>query len=362
MRLLFEIVTNAIATVYFDGSLCHPVDPTFPTFKQKRRASCAAYIRFGDDSQEILGGRILSGCSSSTTSAEVEYEALILGLEGLKQHWLKDTLPVTTETAFYPVVVLGDCKTVIQQMNGGSRPRKMEPLYRRASQAAEDIQTLHPHVQISFQHISRTQNIMSDRLCSTILAEKQYRDDQAAILALSSLSSNAAYLEFLNSYLDKESNALKYSRRPAVYRYLSKLASRSKEWNTLIEIGERWSREIQDVWPRHSERRDELFVEAMTIQLAGLEAVGNQKELLYLQRKYQYLLSQHAPISGKVGRELSQSSLAGDLGIVPRELEFSSCDCPPLIQKWMQVAAGTSVWTNAYAYWTNGVVSQVVHE
>jgi ribonuclease HI len=351
MRLLFELLFDAlIATVYFDGSLCHPVDPTFPTYQQQQRASCAVFIQF-DESREILGGRILHSCSASTTSAEVEYEALILGLEGLNQHWPEND--PSTEASIHRVNVLGDCKTVIQQMSGGSRPRKTESLFRRASEAAGALQARHPNVQFSFRHIPRIQNTITDRLCSTILAEKQLRDDQAAVLALASLTSNGAYLKHLNSFLVKESNALIYSRRPAVYRYLSRLASHSKEWHTLLEIGERWSHEIQNVWPRDSQMKDELFAEALAIQLVGWGKLGNQKEILYRRRKHQHALSRYAHIVENVERDLSRTPSVADLPFAPIELECNGDDCPRLIQKWMKEAANTSVWTHDSVFWTD---------
>jgi ribonuclease HI len=351
MRVLFELLFDAlIATVYFDGSLCHPVDPTFPTHQQQRRASCAAFIQFDEASKNMLGGRILQSCSSLTTSAEVEYKALILGLEGLIQHWPENHS--SAEASFHRVNVLGDCKTVIQQMNGGSRPRKTESLYRRAMEAAGALQTRYPGVQFFFQHIPRTQNIVTDRLCSTILAEKQLRDDQAAVLALGSLGSDDALVDYLNSFLGKECNALIYSRRPDFYRYLSRLASSNKEWHTLIKVGERWSNEIQNVWPRDSQMKDELFVEALAIQLVGWEKLGNQKELLYRRRKHQHALSRHASIGERVERDLTRAPSVADLPFAPSKLECNDDDCPLLIQKWMKEATNTSVWTLDSAFWT----------
>lgn len=362
MNLLFQLMVNAMATVlYFDGSLCHPVDTTFPTFKQKQRASCAAYICLKDGSREFLGGRILS-CSSLTTSAEVEYEALILGLEGLQQV-LREIPLATFESDVFPVTVRGDCKMVLQQMSGGSRPRKMESFYNRASRVVDDIQTHNPTVQISFQHIPRTQNIISDRLCSEMLAKKQYIDETAALVSLSNLSCNAACLDFINAHLREDSNALIYSRRSNVYRFLSQLAFCNQEWTTLTEIGERWSHELQNVWPRNNnELRDHLFVEALTIQLVGLQALDKRKELAFRRRTHQYLLSIHAQISKTVEGELSRvpASPGGSIIISPERLKLDNDECPLLIERWIQEAASTSIWTNNNAYWINGSEINVV--
>ena len=157
--------------LYFDGSYTNPPEtsttlnpsvPFFPysdTYNKNLRsiASCGAAVYhqinddYDDDSLSLLalGGKTYPPYSpnydSTMTSANIEYEGLLLGLR-----WIWNML-VNNENSndqilhFFPqndynIIIRGDCKTVISQMQGKSKPRKLSTEYDNAISLIHQIE------------------------------------------------------------------------------------------------------------------------------------------------------------------------------------------------------------------------------
>ncbi len=86
---------------------------------------------------------------NSVTSADVEYEGLKLGIKWLVDHISGGRFMFGSDSTIY---IRGDCKTVIDQMNSKSFPRKQRQHYNEASGL---IQHLKKGYEISFEHVSR---------------------------------------------------------------------------------------------------------------------------------------------------------------------------------------------------------------
>lgn len=244
-----DIACNDIHMVLrFDGSLRYPSDSGFPTSATtksssvglRRVASCAACllecrrqldgnVRPQKDRIVAVGGKRLDNRDDIDNSAQVEYEGVLLALEGL-QEWLSVTtakastsqgvgkkqeesnnfandaaspsgknnkhdslLPTTipsmnTPTTTLRVTVQGDCKTVIEQLQGKARTRKLQPEYDRVQAL---LQNHYPsyccdqpnggggggrqnvRVHFRFEHIPRSENCICDRVSAKILHKQQ---------------------------------------------------------------------------------------------------------------------------------------------------------------------------------------------
>jgi Reverse transcriptase-like len=313
--ILYSLLGTTIL-VKFDGSLRFPSDPGFPTRSLESIAACAAYITADTDSTTFstedvifqrsiqssrqpcafLGGKLVDS-RQIQNSAESEYEGLILGLEGLfalltaagqgyprppgmKHHIKVSKLDVVT--------IQGDCKTVIQQMRGRSRPRKLERHHSRAHQLVERLLPLCNRIQ--FEHIPRSENCLCDQLCIRMILQKEMITLQQAwielhdmaleaigddknkntaleattslILASSSSSSsvvspnatstpcNSKITEYLARHFSPScSNLICISARPVIYRWLALIARNCNDNESLIEVGKRLESEARDGWP-----------------------------------------------------------------------------------------------------------------
>jgi len=159
----------------FDGSLRYPSDPGFPVDSLGRMAACAAAIiddaNPGSERTVLVGGRLLDA-NRFSSSAQAEYEGLLLGLEAISRLQQNQRPPFTNSkpllSATTTVAVQGDCKTVIEQMQGRSRPRKLESYYEQATTILQELP-----FNFVFEHIPREENTFCDRLCTTIISEEE---------------------------------------------------------------------------------------------------------------------------------------------------------------------------------------------
>jgi ribonuclease HI len=128
--VLFMLIECSCLILHFDGSF----------HKHSGVASCAAAIFLDDGTTLVgLGGSQIESSSLVTTSAEIEYEGLILGLRWLlllqNQH--------QSVKATQSLTIRGDCLTIINQLRGTSRPRKLESKYREASILLQQLIAVH---------------------------------------------------------------------------------------------------------------------------------------------------------------------------------------------------------------------------
>ena len=191
----------------FDGSLRPPRDPQ-PGFTYSSRiiggcvldgsdklASCGASISLsdgGDDDEKLI-----ALCSKyipneiSMTSADTEYDGLLLGLDYLINELSFHQSTESTVNIYElmeKLIIRGDCKAVIDQIKLKSIPRKMESKYNLAMEKINSIKELHSKyhernndvsgsnanvLSICLEHIPREYNTLCDAICKIVINHKQ---------------------------------------------------------------------------------------------------------------------------------------------------------------------------------------------
>lgn len=377
----------------FDGSRKRPTDPGFSTASLARIAACAASLTVvattdGDNSTKeevlsvrLLGGKSLNASSIMMASGTVEYEGLLLGLEGL-QTYLKDMDEADDRAPklchkIIDVIVQGDCKTVIEQMSGVARPRKLQDQYNRASEIVLSLSQGRrpPFCRFQFQHIPRAENVLCDRMAAQILLDQQetaqrrvqeHLRDMTKSLLLSNhqqirngilcrtrddeLRSNIDISGFLLKNLGSGTSLIPYSKRPAIYQHLADMAAASNDWTSLLSIGAQLQSEVETVWTRcaiaqettpieaystsgippiNSVRGNEwkskpselLMVEALVYQLSALQKLRRGKEARILTRKKRFLLSKYSASVSSIEERLALPAAANSLLSLDREFD-----------------------------------------
>jgi len=123
-------------TLYFDGSS-----------KGNPGVSRSGSVLYEDDTERYTDAFFVG---NRETNNVAEYTGLIRGLEMALQH------NITT------LVVRGDSKLVISQMNGVYKVKSMKQLYERADELRNKFTS------ITFQHIDRKQNRRADELANQV--------------------------------------------------------------------------------------------------------------------------------------------------------------------------------------------------
>jgi ribonuclease HI len=177
--------------LHFDGSLRPPRDPipgmtryTPKSLTMDKLASCSAAILSesgNDEKLHSMGGKMLD-LMPGMTSADVEYEGLLMGLDKVKIYLsdnqnMASLMASSTDPA---LTVKGDCKVIVDQFQGKSIPRKMETKYNIAIEKMRSIQNLcaaYPQatkkLSVRFQHIPRDDNHLCDAICRLLVNQKQ---------------------------------------------------------------------------------------------------------------------------------------------------------------------------------------------
>ena len=73
------------------------------------------------------------------------------------------------------LIIRGDCKAVIDQLNSRSNPRKTEEYYTTAMEKIQRIRDRSSVMETSFEHVGRENNILCDTLCKLVLNIEQTR-------------------------------------------------------------------------------------------------------------------------------------------------------------------------------------------
>ena len=177
------ILSIAAIILRFDGSLRGANTPTTV-------ASCASALLRNNDRPIAIGGRFISPLPNFS-SGEAEYDGLILGLEWAHQsatcgkldriweeenHGDHDDCEASSVTS--TMHVLGDCKTIIDHLNGVAAPRKLKRKYDRAVSLIDKIkayvqETLGNNISVTFEHVPRENNDLCDALCSIVMRCQQ---------------------------------------------------------------------------------------------------------------------------------------------------------------------------------------------
>ena len=170
----------------FDGSLRIPQDPhpqIVPTSITSSSvlplASCSFALLIEDDNDHTKNILRLEGkplYEKQWSSADVEYEGLRLGLNEI----LHFPFFNQTSTSCYlsynnnEIIIRGDCKTVIDQLNGISLPRKQRTYYNEAKALIERIENEN-NVTFIYEHVKRDENQLCDYMCFKIIQLMQFK-------------------------------------------------------------------------------------------------------------------------------------------------------------------------------------------
>lgn len=173
--------------LHFDGSLRPPRDPIpgFTRYTPKslnidKMASCSAAIGTDSNKLDSIGGKMLS-LVPGMTSADAEYEGLLMGLDKLRTYLSEEEKLASLVSSSDPTLtVKGDCKVIVDQFQGKSTARKMETKYNTALDKLRAIQNIcaaHPQstkkLSVRFQHIPRDENHLCDAICRLLVNQKQ---------------------------------------------------------------------------------------------------------------------------------------------------------------------------------------------
>lgn len=408
-------ILSTLLILRFDGSWKHPRDGDFPTSSLGRMAAGAACILVphpaatttttttattehstcdGSDRIVLVGGKLLDS-AVVRGSAESEYEALLLGLEGLLQVYRNETDSKLHSfvSSVGTVTIEGDCKTVIKQLQGMSRPRKLESYYKRATELIGRLPCT-----IQYRHIPREQNVLCDRVSARILKQQQEEAWHLAIREVSAITSDMELSDagnpsessplrsFLRRHLCDGRSYIPLSRRPALYRYVALIACRIRDYQTLLDIGTSLEEEVKAAWSgckssipvstiHHFNATDDsstvsldqrfadkLLVAALVYRLTAFQSMGWLKEEGVLRRKRRYLLEKYAGYVGTVQEALSLSlSVEGEgelpalsgtaLDDAPTPAVLNVDKWPPLVVKWHDEAARSQSWTDDSVFW-----------
>lgn len=167
--LLASLVLN------FDGSLRVAEDPNMELVKSSISSKflpplVASAICLKDETT----GKIIALCSRNipispfVTSADVEYDALLLGMECIQEL----TFESNENWKDMHIIVKGDCRMVIDQMNGVSIPRKQKIYYDKISDLVVEIRKKY-NISFDFQHVNREFNQVCDEMCKAVILSQQ---------------------------------------------------------------------------------------------------------------------------------------------------------------------------------------------
>eukprot|EP00977_Amphora_coffeiformis_P019891 scaffold7575_cov159-Amphora_coffeaeformis.AAC.6 len=296
---LFHVcyLVAGLIVVQFDGSFkVATVDG------RTRMASAAATISYSHDDNQCeqiwyIGGKH-PDTSRIKTSAEAEFEGLILGLEGLLA-WQESLAPFVDGG----ILVQGDCKTAIQQMQGRSRPRKLAHLCDHANELVQKIPW-----PLQFEHCPREQNVLCDRLCFGLLASKQaFVVDAIRSSLLYMLKEGANSEESLPDlhakFLLPGKTLLNGTSRLRLFSILAKMAWLQRDYRFLMEIGVRIQK-LADVLRSSSGNRPisttddvtsllDLKIEGVMCEILSLNVLGKEDEALKIARRERAFLLRH---------------------------------------------------------------------
>ena len=171
--------------LHFDGSLRPPRDPIpgFTRYTPKslnidKMASCSAAILSDGADLHSMGGKMLN-LLPGMTSADAEYEGLLMGLDKLRSYLSNEqNMNAFMSRSDPALTVKGDCKVIVDQFQGKSAPRKMEMKYLSATDKIRSIQNMcsaqsDKKISVRFQHIPRDDNHLCDAICRLLVNQKQ---------------------------------------------------------------------------------------------------------------------------------------------------------------------------------------------
>lgn len=319
-----------VVVLDFDGSWRSPRDYGFPTIPAKISTGSAS-ISMGtgtDSSSQTLLRPVAIGSGwfhldNDMTSTHAEYRALLLGLEYLANlddnddelELLYGYNSQNDDTKGHEcgslLLIQGDCKVVIDQINGKSIPRKVQQLHSRAMDLLGNLETKFGTIQA--HHVPREENTLCDGLCTNLMniiewqALKKFAMDFNTLVTMHGLGNTTTTMAndegasrvplpsdqlppspswLLARHFSSPTKChIKYSSRQAIYDAIAWLSRAVGDSSTLIEVGERQAAESLLL----NDKR--LLARGIYNQMEGWETSNMVKKSLFLKRKHRVLLS-----------------------------------------------------------------------
>lgn len=164
---VLNILSTLLLVLHFDGSLRIPPDSntnTVPPLAPFATCSSAILDEVSGDIVALGAKEVHSSFGRKITSADVEYEGLLLGLNCLLEILQKNPEITSNKN----VIIRGDCKTVMDQFKGKSIPRKLRFYHQSCMNVLEQLEN-YRNVTFRFQHVGREHNELCDRMCKVML-------------------------------------------------------------------------------------------------------------------------------------------------------------------------------------------------
>jgi hypothetical protein len=227
------------------------------------------------------------------TSADVEYEGLLFGLEWLDRQWYGDDRLL---------IVRGDCKAIIDQLNGQSVPRKLLSKHEIASNL---LGRIGEQTRTAYEHVLRKENLLCDSICAEVMniVERQqvsmFRNEMADLHEAARNASQTTLIDLMRRYVSPEKSLVRFSRRPELYKEAVSVAEHIGDAMALDHIGKQLVLEAK-LWPA-KEDTEQMTVNGISLQVIGLQRMERYKEAKRLLGKHRHLLdrfaSSHATLS-----------------------------------------------------------------
>ena len=371
--LLFSVPSSGLLILLqFDGSLRPPSDVGMPTCSLGKLAACACSIRVMDSICNfppiplLLGGKGLSA-ASLLNSGDVEYEGLLLGLESL-QMYLTEFAKFAHSNNF-TILIQGDCKSVLNQMNGRAIPRKLVRHHQRACAAVCSIKDEMLIVGISctfeYQHIPRTNNVLCDRVSASIIVQQQRMAindvwNTVKLLESSDHYVNAGGVEgILARYLQQGKSLIPLSMRPPLYQRLVALAISMQDYSGLLAVAILYEEDIclqrqKMSTADHSFTLYEAYrANAVRYQILALEALNRFREGIRKEHKHRILLKNYPRGTLQMERQahlpLSNVSATVKCDKVTCNVQYG-VDWPARVLQWENEAYESNTWKENCKY------------
>ena len=332
---------SLVVVLQFDGSFRPPKDEQGFARLPARMAVCSSSIhiieqRQNEEEDEADDARtnkepispypIAVGSRSlpiplDMTSAHTEYEGLILGLDRLCNNPPSSLLSPTTQTGNNPsgfghnssdtgqehmLWIQGDCKAVIDSINGKSQPRKLRHLHQRVQDFMEVLlydQKLFSTIHV--KHIPRSQNSVTDNLCGnhmTMASSEEWNNILNDLEKLKNCSNNNVYKpdqkhqnkvsQIFNRCI-AETSYIRYSYRPILHSKIALLAKELKDYGTLLRIGEQLVEESRLLTHPIQDHKGIVKI-GVQYQLDAMKHLkGFNKKATALERKHRVLLAEN---------------------------------------------------------------------
>jgi ribonuclease HI len=356
----------------------------------ERIAACAASIHLdsGDDDSNrrtivALGGRLLDS-SHVALSGQAEYEGLMLGL-AMMSEWVgssRDTelvhrKPVELDT----LRIQGDCKTVIEQIRGRSRPRKLEAYWAQATSLLSCINKHCNSTDMSpafvAEHIPRQSNTLCDAVASQIVVRQHGANARELWNVVESYPrlDDTPTAPILTELLRDVKRLIPSWLRPTFYVRLADAAWSAEAYSDVASAGQLLEKEVKAAIAAHrrrpadisnaARRRElaELHATSAMLQILGCRTAGQSRETDRLCRRHKHAMDGHPEIVRAMEQVVEKNGSFSDAmqqwvdlsppmndGVGPKINPDTTQDESAAVNEWSRRAFSSKEWDENKSY------------